>query len=190
MKSVALNCFPLAKIVIDQFHVIQYCIWNLDKYRCRIQKMKKLNLMPAKQLLGKPYYKLTDEEKVKLSLCLLEYPDLKEGYEILQNLRKIYSAKSYLEAKKQLDYVIELCNNSQIPDMLDFIKTLLRWYSEILNYHLSKTTNAFTEGIHNRFECIKRNHYGVKNYDRFVKRLMYTFIPATLFTELLSKVVG
>jgi len=190
MKAVALKCFPLAKIVIDQFHVIQYCIWNLDKYRCRIQKIKKLNLMPAKQLLAKPYYKLKNEEKVKLSLCLLEHPDLKEGYEILKNLRKVYTAKSYFDAKKQLDYVIELCKNSQIPDMIDFRKTILRWYDEILNYHLSKTTNSFTEGIHNRFECIKRNHYGVRNYDRFVKRLMYTFIPATLFTDLLSKVVG
>ncbi len=190
MKSVALKCFPKAKIVIDQFHVIQYCIWNLDKYRCRMQKMKKLNLMPAKYLLAKPYYKLNDCQKVKLSLCFLEHPDLKKGYEIIKNLRKIYSAKSYLEAKKQMDYVIDLCEKSQIPDMIEFRETLLRWYSEILNYHLSKTTNAFTEGIHNRFECIKRNHYGVRNYDRFVKRLMYTFIPASLFTELLSKVVG
>lgn len=190
MKSTALKCFPKAKIVIDQFHVIQYALWNLDKYRCRMQKMKKLNLMPAKQLLAKPYYKLNDYQKVKLSLCLLEHHDLKDGYEIIQNLRKIYIAKSYLEAKKQLDFVLELCKNSQIPDMIDFRKTLLRWYDEILNYHLSKTTNAFTEGIHNRFECIKRNHYGVRNYDRFVKRLMYTFIPTTLFTELLSKVVG
>lgn len=190
MKSVALKCFPEAKLVIDQFHVIQCAIRDLDKYRCRKQKMENVNLMPAKQLLAKPYYKLKDHEKVKLSLCLLEHPDLKKGHEILKNLRKVYQVKSYAKAKEQLNYVIELCHKSQIPDMMDFKDTLLRWHDEILNYHLSKTTNAYTEGIHNRFECIKRSHYGVKNYDRFVKRLMYTFIPAALFADLLSKVVG
>lgn len=39
-------------------------------------------------------------------------------------------------------------------------KTLTRWYEEMLNYYISKTTNAYTEGIHNHFERLKRNHFG------------------------------
>lgn len=190
MKSVAVKCFPKAKIVIDRFHVVQYCIRALDKYRRRKQRMENINLMPAKQLLAKPYHKLEDLEKVKLSLCFLEYPDLKDGYKIITNLRKVYTLETRQQAVNQLDYVIDLCKQSQIPDMIEFRDTLLRWHDEILNYHLSRITNAFTEGIHNRFECIKRNQYGVRNYQRFVKRLMYIFIPASLFTDLLSKVVG
>lgn len=176
--------------MIDRFHVIQYCIRALDKYRRRKQRMENINLMPAKQLLAKPYYKLEDIEKVKLFLCFLEYPDLKEGYKIITNLRKVYTLETRQQAVNQLDYVINLCKQSQIPDMIEFRDTLLRWHDEILNYHLSRITNAFTEGIHNRFECIGRNHYGVRNYQKFVKRLMYIFIPASLFTDLLFKVVG
>jgi len=38
-----------------------------------------------------------------------------------------------------------------------------------------KTTNAYTEGIHNHFERIKRNHFGIRNIERFLQKV--TILP-------------
>jgi transposase len=189
-KSVALQCFPQAKIVIDEFHVIQQAIRNFEALRLRTQKMRQVNLAPIKHLLTKPFLRLCTFDQAKLKYYLDKYPELNICYVIIEELRKMYWQKDIESSKFQIDKVIDLCRKSKIPDMLELAGTLNRWHDEILNYHLSKTTNAFTEGLHTRFEAIKRNHYGVRNYERFVKRLMYVFIPAALLANLLSKVVG
>jgi len=66
---------------------------------------------------------------------------------------------------KQLCHVIRLAKRSEIWEMKDLAKTLERWFESILNYYISKTTNAYTEGIHTHFERIKRNHFGIRNID-------------------------
>lgn len=190
MLSVARQSFPNANIVIDQFHVIQDAVRNLDAFRLRIQKMRGINLNFLKQIMAKPAFKLNRQERKILEQTFKRIPELKTGYVIIQELRKAYRLKGIESAKEQLELTINLCLSSKIPDMLELAGTLKRWKEKILNYHLSRTTNAFTEGIHNRFETIKRNHFGVRNYPRFVKRLMYIFLPMAIFTDLLSKVVG
>ncbi len=71
--------------------------------------------------------------------------------------------------------------------MKDLANTLTRWFDEILNYYLSKTTNAYTEGIHNHFERIKRNHFGIRNVERFCKRLLFCVLPMTIFLNLVAQ---
>ena len=190
MKAVIVRVFPNANIVIDRFHVIQNALRCFNAYRCRFQKINNLTMGDLKTLVAKPINKLNFSQKQTLFFFLEKYPNLKICYDIIQELRLVYLQKNRQEAKKQLNKVIKLCYESKIFDMIDLAKTLERWYSEILNFYLSHITNGFVEGIHNRFETIKRNHFGIRNTDRFVKRLMYTFIPAPLFVDLLSKVVG
>lgn len=190
MLSVVRQCFPDAKVVIDRFHVIQAAIRNFDSFRLRMQKMQGVNLNFLKQLLAKSPFKLDRREQALLNKTFEKMPKLKIGYEIIQELREVYRQKDIKFAKECLALTIRRCLESKIPDMLELAGMLNRWDEEILNYHLSKTTNAFTEGLHNRFETIKRNHFGVRNYPRFVKRLMYIFLPAAIFANLLSKVVG
>jgi len=190
MLAVARKCFPNAQIVIDRFHVIQAANRNLDSYRCRLQKMQGINLNFLKQLFAKSKYELSSKEQKLLDGAFKKLPKLKDSYEIIQELRDIYRCKDLQDAEKKFGMVITHCLASRIPDMLELAAMLKRWDEKILNYYLSKTTNAFTEGIHNRFETIKRNHFGVRNYERFVKRLMYIFLPSAIFINLLSKVVG
>lgn len=190
MKAVIEKTFPNARIVIDRFHVIQHAIRCLDKYRRRFQQMHKVNLSNLKTLLAKPRNKLKYLEKEELDFFLKEYPIMRKGYIIIQELRKMYLQKNRELAEIQLEKVIKLCYGSDIDDMMDLAETLERWFGKILNFHLSHITNGFVEGLHNRFEVIKRNHFGIQNTERFVKRLMYTFIPAFLYADLLSKVVG
>ena len=181
--SVIRECFPSAKIVIDHFHVIQWAI-KLIKDQKKIAQEVNREKYPIDQLLMVPAHKLTGEEFEKLSRCFKKVPKIKESWKILHQLRKVYWQDNCKMAHKQLCHVIRLAKRSEIWEMRDLAKTLENWFVEILNYYISKTTNAYTEGIHTHFERIKRNHFGIRNIDRFCKRLLFCLLPISIFTDI------
>lgn len=184
--AVIKECFPNARIVIDHFHVIQWAI-KLIKDQKKVAQEVKREKFPINQLLMKPAQKLTDDEFKKLSKCFDRVPELKESWKILHQLRKVYWQDGYRQAHRQLRYVVWRCRRSGIPEMEDLAKTLKRWFDQILNYYLSRTTNAYTEGVHNHFERIKRNHFGIRNINRFCKRLLFCLLPLTVFAEIITQ---
>lgn len=181
--AVIRECFPNAKIVIDHFHVIQWGVHQVKEQKKIIQEVEK-EKYPINQLLMVPAHKLTEEEFEKLNKCFQKAPKLKESWKILHQLRKVYWQDNCKMAHKQLCHTIRLAKRSEIWEMKDLAKTLENWFVEILNYHISKTTNAYTEGIHTHFERIKRNHFGIRNIDRFCKRLLFCLMPISVFTEM------
>lgn len=184
--AVIKQCFPNARIVVDHFHVIQWAIKLIKDQKLIAQEVKR-EKFPINQLLMKPAQKLTDEEFQKLSKCFAQAPKLKESWKILHQLRKVYWQPDYRKAHHQLRYVIWRCRQSGIWEMNDLANTLTRWFDEILNYYISKTTNAYTEGIHNHFERIKRNHFGIRNIDRFCKRLLFCLMPFSIFVQVIAQ---
>lgn len=172
--------FPHAHIVIDHFHVIAWGLHLLDQQKRLLQTLHR-ELYQIKHLLAKPIQKITKEEYQKLDRIFSIHPELKRSWKIIHQLRRVYWCTSYAEARSQLRKTIWLCEHAHIPEMERLAKTLRKWFEEILHYYLSTSTNALTEGIHTRFELIKRQHFGIKNVTRFAKRLFYTFLPLTLF---------
>ena len=177
------ECFPNAKIVTDHFHVIQWGV-TLIKEQKRIAQEVNKDKYRINQLLMIPAHKLKEEEFKKLNECFKEVPKLKESWKILHQLRKVYWQDNCKAAHRQLCHVIRLAKRSEIWEMKDLAKTLENWFESILNYYISKTTNAYTEGIHTHFERIKRNHFGIRNIDRFCKRLLFCLLPISVFTEM------
>jgi len=51
-------------------------------------------------------------------------------------------------------------------------RTLKHWRKELLNYFNSRTTNAYTEGIHTKIKWSKRTSFGFRNMAVYVKRLL------------------
>lgn len=180
--------FPGARIVIDKFHIIQNAIRLMDQHRYILQKIEKVRV-PIKYELTKPIHKLKQKEYEKIKPYLNQHLTLKCFWKTIHQLRKVYWQKDYREASGQLRYVIWLCEQNGIPEMLTLAKTLRKWADEILNYYISKTTNAYTEGIHTKFELIKRHHFGVKNMERYAKRILFCLAPLAIFTESLSNFV-
>lgn len=181
--AVIRECFPNAKIVIDHFHVIQWGIHQIKEQKKIIQDVTKEKYR-INQLLMIPAHKLSEEDYEKLNKCFLKAPKLKESWKILHQLRKVYWQDNCKLAHRQLCHTIRLAKRSEIWEMRDLAKTLENWFVEILNYYISKTTNAYTEGIHTHFERIKRNHFGIRNIDRFCKRLLFCLLPISIFTEI------
>lgn len=184
--GIAEECFSNARIVIDHFHVMQRAFQLTDELRNSLQAVHRKQF-PVKQLMRQPLHKLKEDERKKLSECFACYPDLKRAWLIAQEVRKIYRKKNWRAGHSQLRKVIWYCAQSGIPEMEALGKTLKRWKEEILNYYISKTTNAYTEGIHTRFELIKRQHCGIRNVERFAKRLMFCMLPFSIITQIFAQ---
>jgi transposase len=50
------------------------------------------------------------------------------------------------------------------------VKTIIRWFGEIIGYFENRTTNGVVEGINNKLKLIKRRGYGFRNVKRFELR--------------------
>jgi len=184
--TVIKECFPNAKIVIDHFHIIKWGGYLLKEEKKIFQEINK-EKYKIDQYLMIPSHKLTEAEFQKLEKVFNKVPELKSDWKIIHQLRKVYWQENRENAETQLKRVIQLCQESKSRYMKDLSKTLTRWFEEILNYYISKTTNAYTEGIHNHFERIERNHFGIRNSDRFCKRLLFCFMPMSVFLNLLAQ---
>lgn len=181
--NTAIKCFPRAHVVIDHYHIIALSLKRLDDLRLLIQNTEKRSL--PKKLFHQHVHKLSDKDKVKLAQCLEENPEIKAMWLIIQEVRKIYRQKNWKKANSQLRWVLKLCEDSGLSVAKDLAKTLIRWRKYILNYYISKTTNAFTEGTHTRFELIKRQHCGIRNIERFAKRLIFCTLPFACILQIL-----
>lgn len=180
--------FPNTRIVIDKFHVIQNAIRLMDQHRYLLQQTDRVRI-PIKYELTKPIHKLKQEEYDKIKPYLDKHLTLKCFWKTLHQLRKVYWQKDHRKARNQLRYVIWLCEQNGIPEMETLAKTLRKWSEEILNYYRSKTTNAYTEGVHTRFELIKRNHYGIRNMERYAKRILFCLTPILISSDFVSNFV-
>jgi len=180
--------FPKAHIVIDHFHIIQNAIKLMDQHRYLLQQTDMVKI-PIKYELAKPIHKLKQGEYDKMKPYLDQHLTLKCFWKTVHQLRKVYWQKDHKKARSQLRYVIWLCEQNGIPEMETLAKTLRKWSEEILSYYISKTTNAYTEGIHTRFELIKRNHFGIRNMERYAKRILFCLTPALIFSDFVSNFV-
>ena len=186
--NLAKEVFPNAKIVMDQYHIIAWGLHQMNALRTLLQNLsgKKFQIKP---LLMKPSHKLTKQEFQQLQPCFDAFPEVKKAWKIIHQLRKVYWQQDWRKAHSQFRKVIWLCDQSGIDEMKDLAKTLKKRKAEILNYYLSKTTNAKTEALHSRFETMKRLHCGIRNVDRFAKRLMFSLLPFAILSELFARSV-
>ncbi|PIQ79616.1 hypothetical protein COV81_01430 [Candidatus Peregrinibacteria bacterium CG11_big_fil_rev_8_21_14_0_20_41_10] len=186
--NLAREVFPSVKIVIDHYHVIAWALKLMNDLRTMLQSIsgKKFKV---KSLLMKPAHKLTDTELISLRPCFEAFPEVKRAWKIVHQLRKVYWQKDWKQGYSQLRKTIWFCEQSQLSEMKDLAKTLKRRKEEILNYYISKTSNAKTEALHARFETMKRLHCGIRNVERFAKCLMFCLLPFSVLAELFTQSV-
>jgi len=184
--NVAKECFPKAKIVMDHYHVIAWGLHLMQDVRTTLQTIHRKKF-EVKHVLQKPANQLTAKEFEKLQPCFEAFPEVKVAWKIIHQLRKVYWQENWKKAESQLRKTIWWCEQSCIPEMKDLAKTLKRRKEHILNYYISKTTNAMTEALHSRFETMKRLHCGIRNVERFAKRLMFCLLPFSILTEIFTQ---
>lgn len=168
---------PHADIVLDHFHVIQDANRRLDETRRLEQEMQK------RRHIGKRWWFLTGRERLDkehrfmLAKLLERYDSLKEFYYYKEQLRTLYKSKSRADAAVLISRIILNMECSDDAAINQWGRTLKHWRIHILNYFNCKTTNAFTEGAHNKIKMIKRMSFGFRNVQTYIRKMMIAFIP-------------
>lgn len=174
--SLAKQLFPEAKIIADKFHVIRVVINSLENVRKRIQKefhdAKRKWFKRSRQLLLKPEYKLTDEDKIELNRMLNSSSELEKAWILKERFYEIFRKVTRTEAKKGLRDWLLLANQLSIPEFKHCITTFTNWSTEIANIVGENISNGFIEGSNNKIKVLKRISFGVQNFRRLRNRIL------------------
>ena len=161
-------------IVADRFHYLRQVNWCVRDVRLRIQKIHK----QGKKL--KKYWKLfmmnsnslTLLHKERLYELLSMDKELMTAYKIKRSFELILLKKDF-EAHKEFDNWLDTLQNIEIPEVKTLLGTFEKWYAEVTASFYYNFTNGIAEGINNKIKVIKRQAYGIRNFDNFRRLIMH-----------------
>ncbi|MCB9085222.1 MAG: ISL3 family transposase [Bdellovibrionaceae bacterium] len=169
-KKFAKEHFPNARIVADKFHVLRILNPAINKRRTSITGDKRSN--PVRKLLLRNGFKLEYFERKALWKWLDQNPDVKEVYFYKEALHQLYRTKGYHKASRALTRLTDEMAHSNLPEIKTLRKTLMKWRNEILNYFITRLTNARTEGFNNLAKLYQKRAFGYKNFENYRLRLL------------------
>lgn len=177
-KSVANSCFPKATVVADKYHVVRQVTWAFENVRKRVQANFRDNrrkyFKRSRRLLLKAPSKLTSDQLEEVNLMLYLSEELAIAYHIKNEFYKFMKSSTRDEARKLLANWYLLVGVAHIKEFDRCLNTFNSWQNEILNAFDTKLTNGYTEGCNNKIKVIKRNAYGMANFERFRKRILHS----------------
>jgi transposase len=173
-------------VTIDRFHVSKLLGDKVDKERKKVIKQLKKEFENDEELLLQLKYTmwpfrhhtkdLNDEEKQRLEKMFELAPNLKQCYELREELYDIFenTRLSKQEAKKQID---TWCQSSEkyetkgFNPFISFIDTYRDYEENILNYFTHRISSGPVEGLNNKIKVVKRRGFGFRNVLNFAMRL-------------------
>jgi len=169
-RSLAKTLFPNAQIIADKYHVIRQVAWAFENVRKAEQKkfheQRRKYFKRSRKLLLKHPDKLTSDEIDQVESMLKISERLRQAYVLKNEFYKVMRSKNSYEAKKNLARWNMLYYGYNLPEFNDCFKAFTNWQKEILNSFDVPYTNGYTEGVNNKIKVIKRNAYGVRNFER------------------------
>ena len=176
-KSIARACFPNAKIVADKFHAQRLAVYAFESVRKEEQRKFATSRIKyfkrSRTLLLKDKAKLTTAELEQVSLMLSISKPLAMAYHLKNLVYELFDAQDLHTAKKRM---LAFQMAAQVSNLEAFHKvaaTYTQWEKEILNIFTTGLSNGFTEGCNNKIKVIKRNAFGMHDYERFRKRNLH-----------------
>jgi transposase len=151
---------PQARIVIDKFHVLKMANEAFERVRKRYRESltpkQRRGLMHDRFVMLKREHDLNDQEVLKLSGWLNNYPELGRAYRLKEDFFKIYDAKTPKEALARF----AAWDRAVTPDVRDAFSDLIRawrnWQPYILAYFDHPVTNAYTECLNGLLRIMDR----------------------------------
>ena len=180
---------PMARQVVDSFHVISLANRALDTVRRRVQNEQTGHrgrrhdpLYRARRALLVGEERLDEKAAARLaSLLDLGDPNAEVAiaYRVKERLREFYRERDPAAARAMLTELVEHCRREAMPPELRKLGgTLERWFDKICNYHLARVSNGPTEALNNLIKRIKRIGFGFRNFDNYrIRALLYAGRP-------------
>ena len=171
--------FPLARAVVDPFHVIADSNKRMDEAR-RIEqdvhRKRQVHIPKKIFLVGRE--KLSEEKRQKVDTLLEKYPTLKGFYWAKEKIRELYRQPCRAEATKLLENIIFNLKSADDGELIRWGNTLKHWREPILNHFDNHTTNGFTEGCNTKIKMLKRISYGLRNVEVYWRKMLLGFAPS------------
>lgn len=117
--------------------------------------------------------KITPERKEKVDRMLKALPELKTAYELKNELDQWFKHSDLYTAKEGLDVCIEKLAASPHESFKKIAHTFKRCQIGILSSFSHLYNNGVTEGINNMIKVIKRHPFGIKDFERFCKKILW-----------------
>ncbi|MET3109608.1 transposase, partial [Oxalobacteraceae bacterium GrIS 1.18] len=151
---------PKAIVVIDKFHVVRMASDAMEKVRKSLRESltakQRRGLMHDRFVLLKRESQLTDQEALKLSGWVKNYPELGLAYRLKEDFFKIYDSQSREEALARYA-VWEISVTEEVRDAFsDLITAWRNWQPYILAYFDHRITNAYTESLNSLIRVMVR----------------------------------
>jgi transposase len=171
---------PQARIVVDRFHVAKAYRDCADQLRKQAQRELKAELEKTEyEALEKTMWlfrrnpeELEKEERERLGLLFECAPDLKQAYDLREELTAIFEADHSPESgRAAIEDWQERVRQSRLRCFDSFLTTLGNWMNEITNYFVSRLSSGFVEGFNNKIKVLKRRCYGITNLTHLYQRL-------------------
>jgi transposase len=179
-KSLVRKICPNASITVDRFHVTKMVNEELNQGRTGQKKTaESLNVKERAKLFtsikGSKYVLLKREEKLseKQKKKLEEVKGASPQLEIMHNLKEEFN-QIFDESKNLGEGTLKLIDWLEKAKKYyqKSVKTIHRWFGEIVGYFENKTTSGVVEGINNKLKLIKRCGYGFRNFKNFEIRAL------------------
>lgn len=168
--------FRNAKTVIDKYHYYRQVNWAMERVRKRIQKEQRPQerklLKGNRRLLSKTPSSLKTEEWPTLERMLALSEELYKAWLLKEEFLLIRNSKNNEKGRGFLTKWLRLARSFNLREFDDCIRAFANWFEYILNSLDTPYTNGFEEGKNNRIKALKRNAYGVQNFERFRKRIL------------------
>lgn len=177
-RSVVEAKLPNAKAVADRFHVMQNLNKALDN--CRKQAKRESDdeeiWKQAKYAVLKNRDDLTEEQEGVLKRVLIASPALKTCYELKESFRDIFNGSGDREtgSTKLSAWILDVIR-ADTSEYYAFVRTLLNWEENILNYFDNWVSSGFVEGVNNKIKLIKRKAFGFVNFENFRIKIIDCF---------------
>lgn len=148
---------------------------NGRQYRpmtCKNGDTKKQLLARSRYLLFNPLSKWTDQQKERSEILFSDYPELKEAHKISMMLRSFYEhSMTITEAKERLDEWQEKVEEKNIESFNVVAETIRLHETTILNYFISRSTNAGAESFNAKLKGFRAIVRGVVDKKFFLFRI-------------------
>ena len=178
-RTLAHSCFPHATLVADKYHVVRQVVWAFEKVRKQEQQKfgdsRRKYFKRSRRLLLKRPENLSEIEKDQVVSMLSVSDRLRYAYALKNEFFKVMDSNDSYEARKRLGVWSMMVQGyrKELPEFIVCFNTYTNWQKEILNSFDCPYTNGYTEGVNNKIKVLKRNAFGVRNFERFRNRILH-----------------
>lgn len=163
--------FPVAKIVIDKFHLIKQINKAIDTIRKDEQMLYEGKgrriLKNSRWLFLYGYENLKSSQINRLQQIFELNQNLYKAYLLKEEFRSIMNELSETEGPPAIIRWLDTVMATNLDPLKHFARLVKRHLTKILNYFLNPIASGLAEGLNNLIATVKKKAYGYRNLEYF-----------------------